>query len=249
LAPLSNPEEIAKLPGEWATALTKIFDRFTPIVIGYGGNDGSLMGFLKKHLPIEGGVFWCHREGDVIDPTIEKVVEHHDGYLVPIAGFDEVMLQLQETLQLKPPVLQLLKNVQDKRVVDYQKQFEALTAKLAKPAASEEAEKAREPVRKAVEAAIQRLTKEKSWWAWELKAGAESDPARREAIYRDGLKDFPMSAELANNFALFIQHVRKDYDEAERLYRKALGLDPNSAVATGNFARFMQYVRKDYKEA
>src|SRR5262245_33102856 len=47
LAPLSNPEEIAKLPGEWEAALAKIFDRFTPIVIGYGGNDGSLMGFLK----------------------------------------------------------------------------------------------------------------------------------------------------------------------------------------------------------
>jgi hypothetical protein len=75
LAPLSDPDEIAKLPGEWAAALKKIFDRFTPIVIGYGGNDGSLMGFLKELSRIEGGVFWCHREGDVIDPAIEKVVE------------------------------------------------------------------------------------------------------------------------------------------------------------------------------
>ena len=57
LAPLSDPEEIAKLPGEWAAALIKIFDRFTPIVIGYGGNDGSLMGFLKELSPIAGGVF------------------------------------------------------------------------------------------------------------------------------------------------------------------------------------------------
>ena len=45
LAPLSNPDEIAELPVEWAAALKKILDRFTPIVIGYGGNDGSLMGF------------------------------------------------------------------------------------------------------------------------------------------------------------------------------------------------------------
>ncbi len=81
------------------------------------------------------------------------------------------MLQLQETLQLRP-VLQLLKNIQDKRVVDYQKQFDALTAKLTKPAASKEAEKAREPARKAAEAAVERLTKEKSWWAWELKANS-----------------------------------------------------------------------------
>jgi hypothetical protein len=45
------------IPGEWAAALTKIFDRFTPIVIGYGGNDGNLMGFLKKLPPIADGVF------------------------------------------------------------------------------------------------------------------------------------------------------------------------------------------------
>ena len=249
LAPLSNPDEIAKLPGEWATALTKIFDRFTPIVIGYGGNDGSLMGFLKKHLPIEGGIFWCHREGDVIDPAIAEVVEHHVGYLVPIAGFDEVMLQLQETLQLTPPVLQLLKNVQDKRVVDYQKQFDALRTKLSKPLENEAAEKTREPARKAAEAAVERLTKEKTWWAWELKAEAEPDPVRREAIYRNGLKDFPASVELTNNFALFMQTVRKNYDEAERLFRKALELDPHTAFATLNFAAFMQTVRKNYDEA
>ena len=56
LAPLSNPDEVALLPGEWATALTKILQRFTPIVIGYGGNDGSLMGFLNNLAPIER---WC----------------------------------------------------------------------------------------------------------------------------------------------------------------------------------------------
>src|SRR6266567_1104121 len=181
LAPLSNPEEIAKLPGEWAAALTKIFDRFTPIVLGYGGNDGSLMGFLEKLPPIEGGVFWCYREGDEIDPAIEEVVEHHHGVLVPIAGFDEVMLLLKEALQL-PSLEQDLKNVQDKRVVDYQKQFEALIAKLRKPAANDAAERAREPARKAAEAAVERLAKEKNWWAWELKARTEPDLARREAI-------------------------------------------------------------------
>ena len=97
--PLSDPDEIAKLAGKWPAALTKIFDHFTPIVIGYGGNDGSLMGFLKELPPIEGGVFWCHREGDEIDPAIHEVVEHHHGYLVPIAGFDEVMLLLQARCQ------------------------------------------------------------------------------------------------------------------------------------------------------
>jgi protein O-mannosyl-transferase len=57
LSPKSDPEDIATLPEEWQDALKKIFSRFTPIVIGYGGNDGSLMGFLKTIEPIEGGIY------------------------------------------------------------------------------------------------------------------------------------------------------------------------------------------------
>ncbi len=248
LAPLSNPDEIARLPNEWAAALTKIFDRFTPIVIGYGGNDGSLMGFLKTLAPIEGGIFWCHRDGSDIDPTVHEVVEHHRGKLVPIAGFDEVMLQLQEKLQL-PFLLPGLRSLNDKRVADYQKQFEALTAALRKPAPSPAAEEARKPARKAAEAAVERLTKEKNWWAWQLKADAEPDLEKQEAIYSAGLEDFPQSAELVGSFARFMHTKSKKYDEAERLYRKALELDPSSAIYVGNFGVFMQEVCKNYDEA
>src|SRR6266404_2393135 len=212
LAPLSNPDEIARLPNEWAAALTKIFDRFTPIVIGYGGNDGSLMGFLKTLAPIEGGIFWCHRDGSDIDPTVHEVVEHHRGKLVPIAGFDEVMLQFQEKLQLKF-LLPQLQSAHEKRVSNYQKQFEALRADLRKPAPSPAAEEARKPARKAAEAAVERLTKEKNWWAWQLKADAEPNLKRREAIFRDGLEDFPESAELLCNVAGFMTEELKNYDE------------------------------------
>lgn len=248
LAPLSNPEEIANLPGEWATALTKILDRFTPIVIGYGGNDGSLMGFLEALSPIEGGIFWCYREGGEIDAKIHNIVERHHGRLVPIAGFDEVMLQLQEKLKL-PFLLPQLQRVHDKRVTNYQKQFELLTKTLTKPAASAEAEEARKPARQAAEAAVERLTKEKDWWAWQLKANAESDPQKCEAIYRAALEDFPKSSDLTGNFAVFMQNILKNSDEAERLYRKALELDPNDAIHTGNFAVFMQNVRSNFDEA
>ncbi|HXD32856.1 MAG TPA: hypothetical protein VN643_17160 [Pyrinomonadaceae bacterium] len=248
LAPLSNPDEIATLPGEWASALKKIFDRFTPILIGYGGNDGSLMNFLKTIDPIDGGMFWCYREGREVESKIAEVISRHRGNLVPIAGFDEVMLQLQEKLQL-PFLLPELQKLNDNRVRDYQKQFEALTAALRKPGESPAAEEARKPVRKAAEAAVERLTKEKNWWAWQLKANAEPDPSKREEIFRAGLEDFPESVELMGNFALFKHQVRKNYDEAEQLYRKALELDPNQANNTGNFAIFIKNVRKDYDEA
>ncbi len=248
LAPLSNPDEIAKLPGEWAAALKKIFERFTPIVVGYGGNDGSLMGFLAELAPIEGGIFWCYRERGEVDAKIHEVVEHHQGRLVPIAGFDEVMLQFQEKLQLSF-LLPQLQTAHERRVTSYQKQFEALTTALRKPAENAAAEEARKPARKAAEAAVERLTKEKDWWAWQLKAAAEPDPAKREVIYREGLQDFPESANLISWFAKFMEDVRKDYDETERLYRKALELDPSLGTTTANFAKFMEEIRNDYDEA
>ena len=247
LAPLGNPDEIARLPGEWATALSKIFDRFTPIVIGYGGNDGSLMGFLQELSPIEGGIFWCYR-GAEIEPKIHEVVEHHRGKLVPIVGFDEVMLQLQEKLKLDF-LLPKLQTAHVTRVTSYQKQFEALTAALRKPAETVSDEEARKTVRKAAEAAVERLTKERDWWAWQLKADAEPDPTKKEAIFRAALEDFPKSAELNGNFAVFMHYVRKNYDESELLFRKSLELDPHDANRTGNFAVFMSRVRNDHDGA
>jgi len=250
LAPLSDPDEIAKLPGEWAGALTKIFDRFTPIVIGYGGNDGSLMGFLKTVAPIEGGIFWCYRGGSEIDSEIDKVVEHHHGRLVPIAGFDEIMLQFQEKLQL-PFLLPQLQSAHDQRVANYQKQFEALTATLSKPAESPRAEEVRKPVRKAAEAAVERLTKEKDWWAWQLKAKAEPDATKREAIYREALQDFPNSANLMACFAVFIEKEKESEkrSEAAVLYARAYELDPNDSLHVGNLAWCLHDYHKDSDEA
>jgi len=57
------------------------------------------MGFLKTLAPIEGGIFWCHREGSAIDPNVQR-----SSNIIAQASadrrFDEVMLQLQEKLQL-----------------------------------------------------------------------------------------------------------------------------------------------------
>jgi len=248
LNPLSEPGEIAKLSDGWERALKLILGNFTPIVIGYGGNDGSLMNFLKNLDPIGGGIYWCYFVGQEPGKEICELVERHRGRLVPVAGFDELMLLLWEKLKLESPIKQATA-AHEKRVRDFQNQFETLNKKLKAPAENKAAEAARAPVREAAAAAVERLTKEKDWWAWELKARAEVDPEKIYAIYREGLKDFPESANLIGNFALFLHHVRKDYNKAERFYRKALKLDPKNANNTGNFAVFMEEIRQEYDEA
>ncbi len=248
LAPLNSPAEIEKLPNEWADALKKIFSRFTPIVIGYGGNDGSLMGFLEEIAPIEGGIFWCHRADSTMDDRIHRVVNHHKGRRVPIAGFDELMLQLHVKLGL-PDLLPQVEDAHNKRIAQYRKQFESLNAALNRPAENAAAETVRAPVRKAAVAAVERLAQEKNWWAWQLKAQAESDLTKRDAIYREGLEQFPNSAELLGNYANFLCDERKDMAAAEAMYLRALEANPKHATILGNYANFLRVERKDMAAA
>src|SRR5262249_6011063 len=99
-APKSQPEDIAALPEGWRTALQRILERCTPIVIGYEGNDGSLMGFLQSlpaHIPDR--VLWCVYAPEAkprdclkrVSAEVRDYVRARRGRFIPIGGFDELM--------------------------------------------------------------------------------------------------------------------------------------------------------------
>ena len=102
LAPKNRVEELAGLPDALVQSLRDLLRSYTPIVIGYGGNDGSLMGLLRDVLQpgdIPGGIYWCYWHGAGLPGApILDVVRRHRGKLIPIQGFDELMLQLGEGL-------------------------------------------------------------------------------------------------------------------------------------------------------
>lgn len=220
LAPKNDREGVNTLGQGWGNSLSQLFQYSTPLVLGYGGNDGSLMGFLDDlpagHIP--GRLFWCYRD----EPPAQNVlatIAKHSGVIVKISGFDEFMQELVKQVLPEFKLGQLVRDIDQ----------------LAK----ERKEKYREAIKKNPD----------SWWVVELAAQAETDMDKREAIYREGLKKFPQSAELAGNFANFLADQRHDYDEAERYYRKALELDPSHAAHTGNFANFLASQRHDYDKA
>ena len=57
-------------------------------MIGYAGGDHSLMDFLKETECLS-GLYWCYRH-DEPPEEIQKVVERHSGYFIPIEGRDDV---------------------------------------------------------------------------------------------------------------------------------------------------------------
>jgi tetratricopeptide (TPR) repeat protein len=248
LNPKNAPDEIEELPKEWVNALTTIFSNYTPIIIGYGGNDGSLMGLLKSLPPIKGGIFWCYRFDDEPDARIHEIVERHDGSLVPIIGFDELMLQLWQCLKLPDPI-PLLQRSHDQRKMEFIKQFEQLKNRINQPGKNEATEAMLKEIRRIASLASERLNLQNHPMGWVFKALAEKDVSKHEGIYREGLKKFPYSPELTAQLASLMETTHKDYDEAERLHRRAVELDPTNTFNLGSLAYFLETIRKNMAEA
>lgn len=248
LGPKSTTEEIARLDPSWDRALRVLFQHHSPIVIGYGGNDGSLMGFLEKLEPgsIVGRLLWCYKEmGGLPNDRIRNVVARHHGALIPILGFDEIMLLLGARLGFGLLAEDIEQRSRD-RADRYRKSVELIQTRLSSPVGDVGAKKAKEDVRRALSATVER---QGTWWTWALRAQAEPDIEKREQIYLTGLNEFPDSALLIDHFATFLTNIRKNHDEAERLYRRALELEPNDSSNSANLALFLSRVRKSHEEA
>ncbi|KAF5437705.1 Tetratricopeptide (TPR) repeat, partial [Candidatus Methanophagaceae archaeon] len=77
------------------------------VVIGYGGNDRSIMDILDTILKSEGdfpnGLYWCKRKGDKASKKLERLMRRDNAYWVEIDGFDEFTAELHDKLGIRLP--------------------------------------------------------------------------------------------------------------------------------------------------
>lgn len=80
------------------------------IVIGYGGNDRSIMDILDSMIkPSEAeqyfpnGIYWCLLKGTKPSRKLDRLLQRDKAYLVEIEGFEEFMAELHEYLGLTLP--------------------------------------------------------------------------------------------------------------------------------------------------
>lgn len=77
------------------------------IVIGYGGNDRSIMDILDTLLMSEGylpnGLYWCTRREDRINKRVQRLMRREKAYWVEIEGYDEFMAEIHHGLGLTLP--------------------------------------------------------------------------------------------------------------------------------------------------
>jgi tetratricopeptide (TPR) repeat protein len=264
-APRNTPEEIAELSDQWKTALKRVFERFTPIVIGYGGNDGSLMGTLEGLSPgVPESIYWCQRDESPVSPRVMKLLEQKKGDLVIIPGFDELMLKIQDHMRSHWKTPDLLEEM-EKRQRDREKSYKDQRGRIATAltvqskeavvesqdqAASRKTETSEE--RDLADAAVRLLApgeKEKPWWQWVMEAEREQDLERKESIFDQALKKMPREANLLGGYAAFLHNNRKDFDRTEQFYKHAIEANPSNAINLGNYALFLANNRKDFDRA
>jgi Tfp pilus assembly protein PilF len=237
LAPKNKDSEINNLSDSFKNSLKQIFNSYTPLVIGYGGNDGSLMGFLESLDHIEGGIYWFTREKETgLNEKIQGLLEQHKGHTVQIPGFDELMIQAGNTLKLDRLDDDLIK-IAKKRSDKYKEEFKRLTQE----------NKTTEETKQALSDIASRG--EKDWLHYAVKASKEKDPDKTDSIYQEGINAWPESPELHGNYAIFLEEIRKEHDKAETYYKKAIQLEPDDPIHNANYAGFFSDIRKEYDKA
>jgi len=239
LHPFNDVDEISKLKTEWANALKPILSRFNLLVIGYGGNDGSLMDYLKDiDSNNRKAIYWCVREGDELKEKITSLLTQKD-FIVTIDGFDEFMLHLCDALGYqifdgleKPDKHHFVKSA-TKRLLSLRKKLRSLPHEYYKKGKLNTVPKV------IFKGDIEIL----------YNVYSEIDIDKQEKRFLEGIKQYPESAILLNAYAMFLHETRKDYGKAEEYYKKSIDADPNDYTCLGNYAVFLDNIRKNNDEA
>lgn len=275
LHPFNDEKETEKLKAEWAKALTPILKDFNLLVIGYGGNDGSLMDYLQNISSIDRkSIYWCIRDEDEINSKIKDLLTEKD-FIVKIDGFDELMFALNNALNYT-----VFENLDDttnhpfilaarERIKSLNERRKNLLEKLQKDnkqIPNEMKVILSDSMQILLEASLEKdLIKKEKIYQKGLNTHPNdtdiigdyavfiedelNDYDKAEELYRKAIELRPEDADFIGDYALFLENIRMDYDKSEELYKKAIGLDPKGANNIGNYAIFSKVVRKDYKKA
>ena len=99
----STLRETESLEGNMKNKFIEFSKDYGLIVVGYAGNDRSIMDILsfllKKEEFFKNGIYWCIRKGDEnISDDLKKLLWKDKVFFIQIEGFDELMAELNKRL-------------------------------------------------------------------------------------------------------------------------------------------------------
>jgi len=252
--PLNQPEETNGLKGIWRDVLASVFQSYTPIVIGYGGGDNSLMNFLEdSELKMKNGIYWCYFEKyGLPSEKIQRLIKDKNGYLVRTAGFDATMLAFGNALF--PDKIgvheaeEYLNRRTSEQIANYEKEYKRLTEqehlnteKNADDPINESENEFKQEIEKMMErtAATEKERKERNrMTAWDFNR--QGDRYYDLEQYEEAVKSYTEAIQLQANNSMFYNNRGcaygglGEYDKAISDYNKAIELDSFNSTAYHN---------------
>ena len=251
-APFNSPETTSDLKKEWRETLNYAFNTYTPIVIGYGGGDRSLMAFMESpDTLMPHGIYWCYldsTEGEenllrnLPGKNIQKLVSEKDGHFVRIKGFDALMLEIGEALY-KGSILPggagaILKKRCESRTQIYNEQWVRLKHNTSTKSIMEKLNE------------VVDIQSDPNVWDY-FRYAYEASSNKQ---YDEAIKRYSEAIKLDEGFALAfnnrgaVYYKKMMYQQALLDYNRAIALDPQFATAYGN--RGLTYAaQKEYEKA
>lgn len=214
--PQSRPDEINQLHDEWKKALKDLFKERVVIVIGYGGNDGSLMDFLECEAQFS-NLFWCIH-GDWISERVKKILNDKQGKCVRIEGFDQLMLNFQDSLDINFLSSSFVANAEENaKVYD-----EAIEKLMSNEAQSNDLERVK------LALSVSKKSGIKQWWIYRLEANIEEDEKKAIENFKEGITKYPQNHNLLIDFASYLDQI-ENYHEAKKVMLSAIEMNKNNA--------------------
>ncbi|MBL9142798.1 MAG: tetratricopeptide repeat protein [Verrucomicrobiaceae bacterium] len=193
--------ELEQLSPSWQKALRSLFQTYTPIVIGYGGNDPGFMSFLIEELKTWGKdrrCYWFVRKESRFQaiPSCAELADIRALRLVECPGFTELMLKLNEIINFDPLHVELgrradeiaaeLKEAETKALGDLAEHERAKRETLAMEATKAFAEDLSDGRVSATKVAAG-----DTWREWRAHLDECFDSKKRQEILKEALAQFP----------------------------------------------------------
>ncbi|WP_318448820.1 tetratricopeptide repeat protein [Photobacterium leiognathi] len=221
--PINTTKGTGALEQSWNPTLKNIFKFYTPIFIGYGGNDGSLMNFLQDldKKEILGRPFWCYYAPDgEPNEAIKQLLIKQNGSLVPIKDFDQLMMDIGLSL-------------------GYQLNEHTNQLKLTTKKSIDELEKNSKDFKNTdLIHDLNHSNDECTAAEWLIRINMKKEFEEKDKLFIEAITSIPYSDILIGEYARFLDKLERR-NEARMFYKLALNLNSSDGQVLGNYATFL----------
>ncbi|MBI3914059.1 MAG: tetratricopeptide repeat protein [Chloroflexi bacterium] len=236
--------ELAEQDLNMAKGVSQFLKEYGLVVVGYGGNDKSIMELLRG-INERNDFYWCVRRGEIPNTSVQELLQERRGEIIEIDGFDEMMNEIRGIVGFD--VRAMVGGMQKREQVI----IEQLKAFAPKNKSTDILVKVADVL---AEQADQQLSQNKEgqalrYFAQGLEAAEAGKFQDAEHAYRRAIELDPRDYGSYNNLGILLYEKLQRYPDAEAAFRKAIELNPHDATVYYNLGSLLHKGLQSYSDA